>query len=176
MTTTYNSSIQGSQLVLGIVPPTTLINTFAMQSSSLSLLVAPANGAAIFYAVDTYAQSRAIAIILKVCACLGLVLFITGQVFRGLIGAELMNVLQLVFLSVCTSSNVPPSSAAVSELSGFVNGFIYRSIPTTTVQPALSAMSMTNQFLGSCNIMLLLQLFVLIIGGILWIVNMKVNP
>jgi hypothetical protein len=37
-------------------------------------------------------------------------------------------------------------------------------------------MSMTNQFLGSCNIMLLLQLFVLIIGGILWIVNMKVNP
>lgn len=108
-----------------------------MQPSSLSLLVSPTNGQALFYSASTFLESKALAVILKVCAALSLALAIVGQIYRGLIGVELMGFLQLIYFSVSVSELVTPPAGAMSELGGYVDGIVYRPVSASTAHPNL---------------------------------------
>jgi hypothetical protein len=94
-----------------------------------------------------------------------------GFAFLGFIGIELLNVIQIAYFSVSLLTNVPVVMVPFAQLSELANGYVYRSYEAIDTHSELFLMNVSAEFLGNCNIMLLLELLVLIIGVGMWFLS-----
>jgi divalent metal cation (Fe/Co/Zn/Cd) transporter len=109
--------------------------------------------------------------VLKVCAGFALFLMVVGLAFGGLIGIELLNVMQMAYFLVSLLTNVPATMIPFAQLSELVNGFVYRSEEAIYTYSQLLQMNVSAQFLSNCNIMLLVELIVMAVGFSLWLLS-----
>jgi hypothetical protein len=98
-----------------------------------------------------------------------------GFAFLGFIGIELLNVIQIAYFSVSLLTNVPVVMVPFAQLSELANGYVYRSYEAIDTHSELFLMNVSAEFLGNCNIMLLLELLVLIIGVGMWFLSKKAS-
>jgi hypothetical protein len=96
---------------------------------------------------------------------------IFGFVFRGLIGIELLNVIQMIYFVVSLLTSVPAPIVPFAQLSEMVNGYVYRSQAAINTHSQLLLMNVSAQFVGNCNVMLLLEPLVLMVGASLWLLS-----
>jgi hypothetical protein len=88
-----------------------------------------------------------------------------------------MNVLQMVFFAISLTSNIPPYVAAATQISEFVNGFIYRPAGTVLMtQPQLVLMNVSTNLVNNCNFMLLVELIVVALGLCLRFLDRNSDP
>jgi hypothetical protein len=161
---TYNESVQDSQLNIVFNPPTSLGNTFMMKVSSAYFVMSASNAQLVMYPVSVYMQNQKATTVLKVCAGFALFLMVIGLAFRGLIGIELLNTMQMAYFSVSLLSNVPATMTPFAQLSELVNGFVFRWGEAIDTYSPLLQMNVSAQFLSNCNIMLVLELLVVAVG------------
>jgi hypothetical protein len=142
-----------------------------MKVSSVQFVMSASNGLLLMYPVGVYMQNQKAITVLKVCAGFALFLMVIGLAFRGLIGIELLNIIQMAYFSVSLLTNVPATMIPFAQLSELINGFVYRSGEAIDTYPQLLQMNVSAQFLSNCNIMLLLELLVVTVGFGLWLLK-----
>jgi hypothetical protein len=116
---------------------------------------------------------QAAAIVLKVCVGLALFLMVLGLGFRGLISIELLNVMQMIYFVVSLLTNVSAPMVPFAQLSELVNGYIYRSEAVIN-SPSQLLMNVSTQLVGNCNVMLLMEPLMLLVGITLWLLSKRV--
>jgi hypothetical protein len=77
----------------------------------------------------------------------------------------------MAYFSVNLLTNVPAVMLPFAQLSEMANGYVYRSYKAIDTYSQLFLMNVSAEFLGNCNIMLLLELLVLIIGVGMWFLS-----
>ena len=109
-------------------------------------------------------------IFLKSNATAYLTLVLLGLAFRGLIGAEGIHVLQMLYFCVSLTTRETALTSAGS-LSEFVNGYIFRTGTAVASPVPLSSMNMHIDVLENFNVTPAIQLVVLAIIAIIYLIS-----
>jgi cysteine-rich repeat protein len=170
----YTANIQNIGATFMFQPPV---------SQTMSLSVNPQNAPAYFYQETTYDTVNRGKTVLIVCLAVSVIFLVLSLWQTPMIGLHMMHTLQTFFLSASLVLTIEASFACIEAFYG-VNGYnrLFRDRPSAfdfgpqpTLTKSLVLMGVGARFLQNCNIMIIANLFLGLVGGVLYLISIWTN-